>query len=279
MTWVALSVLASLGLALVARWGERAGQDRVAMMAWNYAAAGALATAMAWRAGAIVPDGVTLLLGTLAGLSYAAALLFWMIAIPFAGLGMSTTAMRLSVIWPALVAVLAYGESPTPAQGVGIAFALLAMGLLLQSGGGLARRLDRRGLLWLLALWASSGANAVLLKVFTAANRAPQQPAFLALIFLVAGVVCWAIVAWRRPRLRAGDLVRGTLFGAGNVASNVCLLLGLAEIPAVVVFPVRDAGIIAVVSLTGVVFLGERPTPRGYAAIGAAVLAVVFMSL
>jgi drug/metabolite transporter (DMT)-like permease len=46
-----------------------------------------------------------------------------------------------------------------------------------------------------------------------------------------------------------------------------------------VVFPVRDAGVIATVSLAGVLLLRERPGPWGYAAIAAATLAVVFMSV
>jgi drug/metabolite transporter (DMT)-like permease len=285
MIWLALSVCAALALALIARWGEGARQDRIVMMAWNYAMASAVTGGMAWAAGIVMPDAFTLGVGAVTGLSYAAALLFWMVAIPLAGLGVSTTAMRLSVVWPALAAMLFYGEIPLPLQGVGIGFALASVGLLLLSGGGLSTRLARRSVLWLVALWASSGLNAVLLKVFTAGGDPAQRPMFLALIFIVAGVVCWAIVAWRALRsggiggLRSGDLLRGSLFGFANVWANVFLLRALQEIPAVVVFPVRDAGIIATVSLAGVLLLRERPSRWGYAAIAAAVLAVVFMSL
>jgi drug/metabolite transporter (DMT)-like permease len=277
--WLALSVLASLALALVARWGETARQDRIVMMAWNYAVATALAAALAGFTGTAAPDAVTVLLGAVTGISYAAALLFWMVAIPLAGLGMSTTAMRISVVWPALVAVALYGERPSPLQGAGIGLALAAVGLLLRAGGGTASGLGGRSVLWLAALWISSGANAVLLKVFTASGRALQQPVFLALIFAVAGVLCWAIVALRPRRWRRGDALRGALFGACNVTSNAFLLKALGSVPAIVVFPVRDAGIIATVSVTGILFLRERPSRWGYAAIAAAALAVVCMSV
>ena len=67
--------------------------------------------------------------------------------------------------------------------------------------------------------------------------------------------------------------------GAANVAGNDFLLRALREVPGAVTFPLRDAGVIALVSLTGVVLFRERPGRFGYAAIAAAALAVVLMSL
>jgi drug/metabolite transporter (DMT)-like permease len=284
LIWLALSGLCSVLLALIARWGETVGQDRIAVMAWNYAIASAITVGMAWGPGLVQPTQFTWLVGSIAGLSYAAALLFWMIAIPRVGLGISTTSMRLAIVWPALVAILFFGESPTLLQWLGIALALGSVGLLLLSGGGLSVRMSAGTVGWLVVLWASAGLNAALLKVFTAGSAPAERPVFLALIFVIAGVVCWGIVAGRRLRqpahtLDRGDLLRGLLFGAINVASNVSLLRALEELPAVVVFPMRDAGIIAAVSLTGVLFLRERPSRWGYAAIVAAVAAVVLIAL
>jgi drug/metabolite transporter (DMT)-like permease len=279
MIWLALSIGTMWLLAIVARWGEARYQDRLMMMAWNYLVAGALSGALAWWSASPAVAPLTGALGVAAGISYALALLLWMIAIPLAGLGVSTTAMRLAVVWPAAVSVLVFREHLTAPQTAGIVLALAAVALLLRASGTGLRPIDRTGLLWLLALWASSGANGVLLKVFTELGDPAQRAPFLAVIFISAAVLTWGVVALRRPPIRAGDLGRGVLFGAANVAGNAFLLLALREVPGVVTFPVRDAGIIALVSLTGVVLFGERPGRFGYAAIAAAALAVVLMSL
>ncbi|HEX7927241.1 MAG TPA: EamA family transporter [bacterium] len=284
MIWLALSVAVSLALALVARWGETRRQDRIAVMAWNYAIASVITGTLAWQSGVIVPTEFTWAVGTVAGLFYAIVLLLWMVAIPLTGLGVSTTAMRLAVVWPSVVAIVFYGEVPQPLQWIGIAMAISSVGLLmlasLRASVGVQRAAISGSAVGLLVvLWLSSGINATLLKVFSAAGIPHQRPVFLALIFMVAGIVCWAVVAWRRQPLTRGDLGRGLIFGALNVYSNVFLLRALEDLPAVVVVPVRDAGIIATVSLTGVLFLRERPGPWGYAAIAAATLAVVLTSL
>jgi drug/metabolite transporter (DMT)-like permease len=307
MIWLALSIGTMWLLAIVARWGEARNQDRLMMMAWNYLVAGTLSGALAWWSASPAVAPLTGALGVAAGISYALALLLWMIAIPLAGLGISTTAMRLAVAWPAAVSVLVFGERLTALQWAGIVLALGAMALLLRaSGRGLRRSVSglrrsvsglrpsvsglrpsvsglrpmgRTGLLWLLALWVTSGANGALLKVFTELGDPAQRAPFLAVIFISAALLTWGVVALRRPPFRAGDLGRGVLFGAANVTGNAFLLLALREVPGAVTFPVRDAGIIALVSLTGVVLFGERPGRFGYAAIACAALAVVLMSL
>jgi drug/metabolite transporter (DMT)-like permease len=278
MIWLALSVLSMLYLALLVRWGEIRGQDRLATMAWNYLVAGGISAALAALSPHDAPAGATVALGILTGITYAASLLLWMVAVTPVGLGVSTVAMRISVVWPVLVSIAAFGEIPSRWEAAGIVLAVAAIALVARASGAGLRRLNRDHLLLLLLLWAVSGSNGVLMKVFSETQPPGLRSVFLAIVFASAGLLCWTGVALRGARLRTGDALGGALFGLGNVAGNGFLLLALQDVPAVITFPIRDAAVIAVVSLAGIALFRERPGPWGYAAMAAAAGAVALMS-
>jgi drug/metabolite transporter (DMT)-like permease len=279
MPYLLLSIVAAVAMALIVKWGESRRQDRMTMMAWNYLAATALSGGAVLLGEGGAPAGFTLWLGAVTGVTYAGSLLLWMMIVPQAGLGVSTAAMRLSVVWPALVSIAAFGEVPSAFQSAGVLLAFVAIALLSRAGGVGARPLGARTVAWLAALFVVSGGNGALMKVFTEQGASGQRPLFLATIFLSAGIICWSVLLLRRPRLRAGDTLRGALFGVVNLAGNGLLLKALSEIPGVVAFPLRDSGVILLVSLAGVLLFRERPGAWGLAALAVAALAVVSLSL
>ena len=278
MTFLVLAVGVQLAMAMLLKIGELYQQDRLVVMGFNYLVA-AFVTLIAWAVqGTGLPGAATLVLGPVAGIFYALGLFLWMGAIASAGLGMATTALRLAVLWPTLLSLLAFGEVPSLAQLAGVTLTFVVLGLLCLHSLRIGRaRPGHGGIGWLLATFCLNGGVGIAQKLFIEWGHPAEKSALLALIFVTAALTSGAPMLGRRRRLRRSDLVRGSLFGVGNVLSNAFLLLGLERVPGVVAFPFASVGMILLTSVSGIVLWHERPGPLGLAAIALAAVAIVLM--
>jgi drug/metabolite transporter (DMT)-like permease len=278
MIFLVLAVAVQVSMASLLKIGELYQQDRLVVMAFNYLFAATLCTA-AWAVqGSGLPSVPTLVLGPVAGVFYALGLFLWMGAIATVGLGMSTTALRLAVLWPTLLSLLAFGERPGPAPLAGVALTFGVLGLLAAHSLRVSRaRPGQAGLGWVLTTFTINGGVGICQKLYTEWSPPGELVALLALIFLSAALVSGVAVLQRRRRLRRGDVLRGLAFGLGNVLSNTFLLLGLERVPGVVAFPFSSVGMILLTSLSGIVLWRERPGLLGGTAIGLAAVAIVLM--
>lgn len=289
MLYLTLGVMVMVYNALVLKWGETRGQDRLVVGAVNYGVAALLAGAIWGAAGAVAPGSGTLVLGPIGGFFYAVSLVVWLGAMAHGGLALATAAQRLSVFWPTAVSVLIFLEVPTGAQTAGVLLGLLVLVLLsvnsvLRARGGPVRD---SGLYWLLGTFCMNGGPGIVQKVFTEFARPADKPAMLALIFFFAFLVCMAAIAGGRLRgpgrqrrlLRRGDVLRGFLFGFGNVGSNYLVLRGLQDVAGVVAFPFVNSSVIVAATVAGLLVWRERPGPVGLAAIALAGVAIVLMAL
>ncbi len=280
MAYLFLAICAYTANAFVLKVGELYQQDRLVVMGFNYLFA-ALAAAALWAVqGTGGPGPVTLALGPVGGFFYAAGLLLWMITISRVGLAASTATLRLSVLWPTLLSLVAFGEVPTGFQWAGVLLTLVVLGLL----GASSLRADRarpheRGFGWLLLMFVLMGGVGVTQKLFTELAQRQDKAALLTLIFATAAVLCWANILGARRVLRRGDLLRGLVFGLGNVTASGMVLLALEEVPGVIAFPLINVGVILATALAGTLLWRERPGRLGVTAIALAALAIVLMSL
>lgn len=285
MSYLFLAVLLQVWNANLLKIGESRHQQRMVVIGFNYISATAIATVLWAVEGAATPAGITWVFGSVAGFFYATSLFFFMVAIARSGLALSTAGMRLSVLWPMLLSLIAFGEAPTALQWSGIGLTLSVMILFGRTGlrvsratpGGLA------GSLSLLALFLCMGGGLSTLKAFTEMDSPVNRSAMLALLFASAGIMCWAVIfavpGGTLRRIRRGDVLLGLVFGVSNVASNALLLLGLEQVAGVVAFPLVNIGVILLNSLSGFLLWRERLGRVEGAALALATLAIVLMTL
>ncbi len=283
MHFVFLAVIAQVSNAFVLKLGELYGQDRPVVMVFNYLFAALIASAGWALLGTGVPSPATLVLGPVGGLFWAGGLFLWMGAIATAGLGMATAALRLTVIWPTLLSLLVFGELPTVAQWAGVGLTFGVLGLLAAHSLRSARALPAQvgvtsAFKWLLLTFTVNGGVGITQKLFTEWSPPEEKLALLTLVFVTAAAVSGVPVLRRRRRVRRGDLLRGFLFGVGNVTGNGLLLLGLERVPGVIAFPINSISVIALATLGGIVLWRERPGPLGIAAIVLAAAAIGLMA-
>ncbi|MEE8434037.1 MAG: hypothetical protein V3S64_04540 [bacterium] len=285
MSYLFVAVLLQVWNANLLKIGESRGQQRMVVIGFNYISATAIAAVLWAVEGGTAPAGITWIFGPVAGFFYATSLFFFMVAIARSGLALSTAGMRLSVLWPVLLSLIAFGEVPTALQWSGIGLTLAVMALLGRTGlresrsadGGLSGRLS------LLALFLCMGGGLSTLKAFTEMDSPANRSAMLALLFASAGIMCWAVIAvgpaGGMRRIRGRDALLGLLFGVGNVAANSFLLLGLEQVAGVVAFPLVNISVILLNSLSGVLLWRERLGRVESAAVAVATLAIVLMTV
>jgi drug/metabolite transporter (DMT)-like permease len=265
--------------AIILKRGETGAHDRLVVMASNYLVAAALAVGLWLVRGAQGFSWPTLALGLVGGIFYAGGMIMWMVAIRRSGIGTSTAALRMGVVWPVLVSMVFFSEVPSLYQSLGIALALVAILLVSLSGRLGDASTEGSAVLLLLATWVIAGACFVTLKVFTEVSPKSEKDALLALIFGSAFIISWGWVILRKRRFRRGDFASGSVFGFFNVTSNMLVLTGLQTVPGILAFPILNTGILFATGLLGVAVYGERPGLWGVLALPAAAGAIALMSL
>ena len=280
MGYLILAVIFQVLMSLWLKWGETRNQHRMMLMTVNYAVATFISGVLWWAQGAPVPEPVTWWLGLLGGITYTLSLLLWMIAIAGSGLGIATSSMRLSVVWPTLVSMLVFSEIPNLAQMTGVALAFVVLGLL--ATHAIRRHVGSIGggeLVPLLLLFCFHGGVGLTQKMFTEYGHVEQRMGLLMIIFGVSLVLTAGVVVWQRAPLSGGDLLRGGVFGGGNILTNFMLLKGLARVPGVIAFPFSNVSVIVLASLAGWLIWKEQMGRTGLMVVGLSAIAIALMTL
>jgi drug/metabolite transporter (DMT)-like permease len=129
------------------------------------------------------------------------------------------------------------------------------------------------------AVFLVTGAIGVVLKIFIELGHGEEKMAFLGLAFSAAAVISWGTMLIKRAPVGGGDVLRGVLFGGGNMLTNISLLKALESLPGTVAFPLNNSGVIVLTALMGVLFWKEKPGRWGYGAIAAAVFSIILISM
>jgi multidrug transporter EmrE-like cation transporter len=102
--------------------------------------------------------------------------------------------------------------------------------------------------------------------------------AFLIFIFGSALVWGWFYILVTRQNPKGMDILWGLVLGVPNFFSSYFLLKALAEIPAYVVFPFINIGIIIITALTGRLLFKEELGSKKIALILLGIIAIFFLS-
>ncbi|MFA5662829.1 EamA/RhaT family transporter [Castellaniella sp.] len=211
-------------------------------------------------------------------------------AVRQAGIVLSDTAQRLSLLVPILASFLIFGEqlSSTKATGIVVAFAALAClvwrtsaGKMTPHGASLGKQAggtQLHGLWILLGVWAGYGTIDVLFKLM--ARLGARFSSTLLLSFMLAALLIFAWLVLRRAVWHMRSLLSGVLLGALNFSNIYFYIRAHQTFPEnpTLVFAAMNIGVISVGILVGAGLFGERPSRVNLLGIVLA-LAAVFLLL
>jgi drug/metabolite transporter (DMT)-like permease len=245
--YLCLGLLSSLSIALALRMFEHKGRDRTVVIASNYIVAGILAYLLLEKAKLTTP---VFFFGAVLGLFFFVGFMAFSRAIKSKGVAASVTIGRLSLALPVAFSIFLWGEKPLPADIAGL---LLIFVIILTWEGKLGKVSPI-----LLFLFLLFGLLDSAMKYFKLQFPATDDSFFLVIVFFSSMVWSWGYILFKRKKVKAGDMAAGLLMGVPNFFSSYFLLKALGHIPAYVVFPFLNVGMIILSALAGWLLFKEK---------------------
>ncbi len=258
MFYLILSIVASSMLTLVMRHSEGRMRSKTGMLAANYVTCMILAIFLIGPSN-LLPQaeglGSVLGMGAINGFFYMISLVIMQKNIKCNGVVLPSVFSRLGgLVVPLGVAILFFGELPKTTQTIGSLLALLSIVAI-----SYEKQQAKAGAKWLLFLmFATDGMAAVMSKVFEETANPVLSDHFLLYTFTAALILCIAVILHNKEKIGLIDLIYGICIGVPNFFASRFMLQALAELPAVVVYPIRGVGGIVLIALVGVFFFKEH---------------------
>ena len=314
MHYLLLAMCCSALISIMMRCGETRIKNNISTLAVNYVVCLLLGLFYAVRAGGtgsiIVPgaDGrQTLLMGLLNGVFYVGSFILLQYNISKNGVVLPSTFMKLGVLVPTMIAIVAFGERPGVMQVAGIAIAVAAI-IFMNAGEAIAAKKggsgaeaagpasDARGstevetaaekplgtvtapkaLIFLLLVGGSGDAMS---KIYEELGNPKYNSQFLLYTFAMALVLCTLTAVLKGQKLTREDVLFGCLIGIPNYYSARFLLMSLSYVPAVIAYPTYSTGTIVLVGIAGVLFFREKMTSRQWVTVGMISAALLMLNM
>jgi len=280
MHFLLLTILCSTSIALILKYSDTKKGEPIVLLAGNYLIASFVSLLFVLFEEDAYFSIQTLIFGLGLGLLFVVSFFAFAKAISYAGTGLATTSSRLSVIIPIVLSILIYNEAPTEFQIIGFVFTVVTFILFYfsisdgnKSGDGLTKYF------LLLAVLIGIGINDFSMKVFKNWKPVEEEPFFVFFIFTSAFVYASIYIAFKKIKIEKHAATWGLTLGVPNVFSTIFLLGALALLPAILVYPLINVGIIILTTLLAFIIWKEKLNRWGILALVSGVFAIIFLSI
>ena len=272
-----LAICSSAMVSIIMRLSTGRVSAKMSMLAANYLTCLSLGAFFA-GAGDLFPAveglGAALGMGVVSGFLYLAGFVLLQYNVKKNGVVLAATFMKLGLLVSVTLSVLWFGERPSVFQGVGFLLALCAIVLINWRGDG------KGELRWSLPLLLlAGGCGDAMSKVFSQYGSPALSAHYLFYIFLVAFLLCAALVIRGKERPGKTEVGFGVLIGIPNFFTARFLLRAVESLSAVIVYPTFSVGTLLVVTMAGVLVFRERLERRQWAAVAVILAALALLNL
>jgi len=194
------------------------------------------------------------------------------------GVGISVSAMRMSLMIPVLLSTIWYMEMMSVSQWVGFFTVIIALFLLLPNKRRMLR--EPKSAAWLLILlFLGTGLGDGSLKIFEADfSSYLTKEQFMGTVFLSATVVGFvAVIIKRDLKFSVQEVGMGILVGIPNLYSAIFLIKALEMLNGAVVYSVVNILTVLGATVLGLIRWGDIVTPAQWAGIVATLLSILLL--
>lgn len=257
MLYLILAIAASSLVSIMMRVGERRVKNNISLLSVNYMvcllfACGYLGIQNIIKTGEGL--GAAVGFGILNGFFYVASFVIFQYSVKRNGVVLSSIFMKLGIIIPLVLSIVAFHEMPNIKQisGLLLAFAAIIIINFEKENTNVTFKIGL--ILVLIGCGCADGMS----KVYDELGTPVFEEQFLVLTFLIALLISVVLVKMKKQRFGKEEWIYGVLLGVPNYYSARFLLKALGEVPAVVAYPTFSIGTIAVISLAGVLIFKEK---------------------
>ena len=285
---LALSIGATIGVAVVLRLARQYGRNIAIVIAANYVIAAAIGLVLAFASGKLSSvEPITVVLGFIGGLIWPSAFHLYASGIATFGLARTGAWARLSLAVPVLLGLVFFGEALTPRLALGIALLFGAFLLLTPRLAPISelRPSNQRApkvLLYASTLIITFGVIDAWVSLFNEVGSGQDDLAFFVVLFGTAAVVSTTMAFKRGHTFTRLDSLTGVALGILNFSVSYFLLRALAggfEGRSALAFTLFSASSLVLMALIGRLVWGEQVKGREVAGIATAMVAIIALNL
>ena len=275
-----LTIICSTSIALILKLNEVRLGNALVLLAGNYFIAAIISLLLLLIQPQVHINIVPVFLGFMLGALFVFSFFSFAKSVAFAGTALATISSRISVVIPTALSILLFQEVPGHFQWLGYLLAAFTLILfyfsLRQSHAG---KLNFKGYFYLFMVFAGIGINDFSLKLFNSYRPESEKHLFLFSIFLSAFLYSTVFVKIKKIPIEKSVLLRGALLGLPNMLSSLFLINALLALPAILVYPIANIGIIVFTMVAAFLLWQEGLNRFGILALVAGSVAIALMSL
>jgi len=274
-----LTILCSTSIALILKHSDTKQGNPIVLLAGNYLTASVIALIlMLFKHTSYTFE--TLIFGSLLGLLFVTSFFAFAKAVATAGTALATISSRLSVVIPIVFSIIIYNEKPSGLKLIGflftgITFVFFYFSLLKQNNPSS----NKRKYLLLLFVLIAIGINDFSMKIFKNTKPESEEAFFVFTIFLFAFIYSALFIFIKKIKIDKKTFLTGIGLGVPNVFSTIFLLAALTNLPAILVYPAINIGIIILTAIGAYILWREKLNKAGIAALITGIIAIVLLSI
>jgi len=214
------------------------------------------------------------------GVLFAETFVIYSKAISFAGTALATVSARLSIIIPVLFSIILFDEKPNIKMISGFVLVLITLYffyLSLKNHGSVAN--SGKKYFYLFLLLVGIGAVDLSMKIFEQNFDKAEKGTFVFQIFFFAFVYTFVRILFGKIKFDKQTYAIGLVLGFPNVLTIHFLLLALSALPAIVVFPIQNIGVIVLTAVAAYIFWKEQINLYGKIALAVGIAAILLLKL
>ncbi len=280
MIFLLLAIICSALISIIMRLSTERSKGGKSMLAMNYLMClllGLIHTGSDGLFPASPALPATIGFGAVSGALYLGGFVMLQYCIRRSGMVLSSIFMKLGLLVPMTISLIAFGEVPSTVQLIGFVLAIGAIVLI--NSEGEKEDAHRRFALSLIVLLLVGGSCDATNKVFEELFPAGLASQFLLYTFAFAFVFCLILVLRAKERPGMPDILFGLVIGVPNYYCSRFLLLSLRTVPAVIAYPSFSVATILLVTATGIFAFREKLSARRWAALGIIVISLVLLNI
>ena len=280
MIFLLLTIACSTSIALILKQNDIRRGNTLVLLMGNYLVASLISLIVLYFTPNTKFSIETFLFGAILGFLFVYSFFAFAKAVSIAGTALAAVSSRLSVIIPIILSIFLFHEIPGTTHYIGCILALTTILLFYHSLKNMtAGRLRWMDIFYLIVLLVGIGINDFCMKLFQQWRPVSEKPLFLFSIFTFSFLYTAGYILLRKIPIIKSTAIRGALLGIPNVFSTFFLLGALTQLPAILVYPSINIGVILLTTLGAAILWKEKLGKYGIWALLFGTLTIVLFGL
>ena len=280
MIFLILAIICSTSLGLILKHGRVKNSNTVLLINANYFTASTIAFAFVIFKYGFNFSFQSLLFGLALGFLFVSTFILFSKSISLAGTALATVSARLSILIPVVLSIIFFSESPNLKMLFGFVLALVTLYLFYLSLKNHNAHLEAGNkYLYLFLLLVGIGFVDFAMKLFEHNFPKDEKGLFVFTIFASAFIYTSTYLKVKKIKFDASTYKLGLLLGIPNVLAIHFLLAALGELPAIIVFPIQNIGVIVLTAIAAYIFWKEQINLYGKIALAVGIAAILLLKL